>query len=138
MHIKGIALDTLDFILEASKSIAPKDFAGLLQEKDGIITGVILLPDTEVFEQNAVVKLFMMQHVKTEDSVHSHPDSNLKPSQADLYLFSNTGNCHIIVCHPYDRQSWACYDKEGNVRELDLIDIKIEDFAETSFEKPTL
>ena len=52
---------------EASKSIAPKDYAGLLQEKDGIITGVILLPDTEVFEQNTVVKLFMMQHVKTED-----------------------------------------------------------------------
>ena len=42
------------------------------------------------------------------------------------------------MCHPYDRQSWACYDKGENVRELDLIDIKIEDFAETSFEKPTL
>ncbi|MDD4620945.1 MAG: metal-dependent protease of the PAD1/JAB1 superfamily, partial [Methanosarcina sp.] len=47
MKIKGIARDTLNFILEVSKFMAPQEFAGLLQEKNGIITEVLLLPGTE-------------------------------------------------------------------------------------------
>jgi proteasome lid subunit RPN8/RPN11 len=128
MQIKGIACDTLDFILEASKSMAPEEFAGLLQEKDGIITEVLILPGTESSEQNAVIKLFMMPNIEAVGSIHSHPGPNRKPSQADLNLFSKTGNCHIIVGHPYNRQSWTCYDREGNVRELQVLDAKFEDF----------
>ena len=128
MQIKGIALDTLNFILETSKSMAPEEFAGLLQEKDGIITEVLVLPGTESSEQNAVIKLFIMPNVKSVGSIHSHPGPNRKPSQADLQLFSKTGNCHIIVGYPYDRQSWTCYDTEGNVRELQVLNVKFEDF----------
>ena len=122
MRIKGIASDTLIFILETSKSTAQQEFAGLLQEKDGIITEVLILPGTESSEQNAVIKLFMMPNVKAVGSIHSHPGPNHEPSQADLHMFSKTGNCHIIVGYPYDRQSWTCYDTEGNVRELQVID----------------
>jgi proteasome lid subunit RPN8/RPN11 len=128
MQIKGIASDTLIFILETSKSMAPEEFAGLLQEKDGIITEVLILPGTESSEQNAVIKLFMMPNVKAVGSIHSHPGPNHEPSKADLQMFSKTGNCHIIVGYPYDRQSWTCYDKEGNVRELQVIDEKFDDF----------
>ena len=46
MQIKGIASDTLIFILETCKSTAPEEFAGLLHEKDGIITEVLILPGT--------------------------------------------------------------------------------------------
>lgn len=128
MRIKGIASDTLIFILETSKSTAPEEFVGLLQEKDGIITEVLILPGTESSEQNAVIKLFMMPNVKSEGSIHSHPGPNREPSQADLHMFSKTGNYHIIVGYPYDRQSWTCYDAEGNVRELQVIEEKFEDF----------
>jgi proteasome lid subunit RPN8/RPN11 len=128
MRIKGIASDTLIFILETSKSTAPEEFAGLLQEKDGIITEVLILPGTESSEQNAVIKLFMMPNAKAVGSIHSHPGPNREPSQADLLMFSKTGNCHIIVGYPYDRQSWTCYNTEGNVRELEVIDEKFEDF----------
>ena len=128
MQIKGIACDTLDFILESSKSVAPEEFAGLLQEKDGIITEVLILPGTESSEQNAVIKLFMMPNIEAVGSIHSHPGPNRKPSQADLHLFSKTGNCHIIVGQPYDRQSWTCYDREGNVIELQVLNAKFEDF----------
>jgi uncharacterized protein YjbI with pentapeptide repeats len=89
---------------------------------------VLILPGTESSEQNAVIKLFMMPNVKVIGSIHSHPGPNHKPSQADLHMFSKTGNCHIIVGYPYDRQSWTCYDTEGNVRELQVIDEKFEDF----------
>ncbi len=128
MQIKGIECDTLNFILEASKSMAPEEFAGLLQEKNGIITEVLILPGTESSEQNAVIKLFMMPNIEAVGSIHSHPGPNRKPSQADLHLFSKTGNCHIIVGYPYDRQSWTCYDREGNVIELQVLDTKFEDF----------
>jgi proteasome lid subunit RPN8/RPN11 len=128
MQINGIACDTLNFILESSKSMAPEEFAGLLQEKDGTITEVLILPGTESSEQNAVIKLFMMPNVKAVGSIHSHPGPNRTPSQADLHLFSKTGNCHIIVGYPYDRKSWTCYDKEGNVIELQVLDSKFEDF----------
>jgi len=128
MRIKGIASDTLIFILETCKSAAPEEFAGLLHEKDGVITEVLILPGTESSEQNAVIKLFMMPNVKSVGSIHSHPGPNREPSQADLHMFSKTGNCHIIVGYPYDEQSWTCYDKEGNIRELHVIEEKFEDF----------
>lgn len=128
MQIKGIASDTLIFILETCKSTAPEEFAGLLHEKDGIITEVLILPGTESSEQNAVIKLFMMPNIKAIGSIHSHPGPNREPSQADLHMFSKTGNYHIIVGYPYDGQSWTCYDKEGNIRELHVIDEKFEDF----------
>jgi proteasome lid subunit RPN8/RPN11 len=95
MQIKGIASDTLNFIFEASKSMAPEEFAGLLQGNNCIITEVFVLSGTDSSEQNAVIKLFMMPNVKAAGSIHSHPGPNRKPSQADLHLFSKTGNCHI-------------------------------------------
>ena len=127
MQIKGIARDTLNFILEASKSMAPAEFAGLLQEKDGVITEVLILPGTESSDTSAVLRLYMMPNIKAAGSVHSHPGPNRRPSQADLELFSKTGNCHIIAGRPYDKQSWTCYDREGNVRELLVLDIEFED-----------
>lgn len=127
MQIKGIARDTLDFILEASKSMAPQEFAGLLQEKDGIITEILILPGTESSDSSAVIKIFMMPNIKATGSVHSHPGKNRSPSQADLQLFSKTGNCHIIVGRPYDSDSWTCYDREGKVRQLEVLDVKFEE-----------
>lgn len=127
MQIKGIARDTLNFILEASKSMAPEEFAGLLQEKDGIITEVLILPGTESSDTSAVLRLYMMPNVKSAGSVHSHPGVNRRPSEADLHLFSKTGNCHIIVGRPYDIKSWTCYDREGKVRELQVLDVEFEE-----------
>jgi proteasome lid subunit RPN8/RPN11 len=130
MQIKGIARDTLNFILEVSKSMAPEEFAGLLQEKDGIITEVLILPGTESSDTNAVIRLYMMPNIKAVGSVHSHPGHNRSPSQADLHLFSKTGSCHIIVGRPYNKQSWTCYDREGKTIELPVLDVEFEDYEE--------
>ncbi|RXA17426.1 metal-dependent protease of the PAD1/JAB1 superfamily [Methanosarcina sp. MSH10X1] len=130
MQIKGIARDTLNFILEASKSMAPVEFAGLLQEKDGIISEVLILPGTESSDTNAILRLYMMPNIKATGSVHSHPGSNRSPSQADLQLFSRTGNYHIIVGRPYNKQSWTCYDKKGKTIELPVLDVEFEDYEE--------
>lgn len=130
MQIKGIARDTLNFILEASKSMAPDEFAGLLQEKDGIITEVLILPGTESSNTNAILRLYMMPNIKAVGSVHSHPGPNRSPSQADLHLFSRTGNYHIIAGSPYNEESWTCYNREGIMIELPVLDVEFEDYEE--------
>jgi proteasome lid subunit RPN8/RPN11 len=130
MRIKGIASDALNYILEASKFTHPEEFGGVLQEKDGIITDVLLLPGTRPGKRSVSIKYFMMPNIRSVGIVHSHPSSNRNPSQADLHIFATRGNCHIIVGYPYDIQSWTCYDREGNIRELQVIDEKFEDFEE--------
>lgn len=127
MKIIGIARETLEFILHVSESSAPNEFAGLMQQTDGIITDVMILPGTESSDQNAVIKLFMMPNVKSVGSVHSHPTSNVTPSKADLRLFGKAGSHHIIVGAPYDENSWICYDSDGEVQDLPVLDVELEE-----------
>lgn len=124
--IKGIAHDTLTFILEVSKSTAPNEFAGLLRAENGIITEVLVLPGTTSSEVSAVMHLFMLPVISIAGSVHSHPTPNARPSMHDLSMFVRTGNCHIIVGFPYTEDSWRCYDVNGERRELSVIDIDFE------------
>ncbi len=126
-EIRGIARDTLTFILEVSKSTAPHEFAGLLRAEDGIITEVVVLPGTESSEVSAVMHLFMMPTISIAGSVHSHPTPNARPSRHDLALFARTGNCHIIAGFPYDERSWRCYTANGARRNLPVLDVDFED-----------
>jgi len=125
MKILGIARETLEFVLKVSESCAPREFAGLLRAEKGVITDVIVLPGTESSDRNAVIKLFMMPNIRSVGSVHSHPGPNIKPSTADLRLFRKTGSHHIIVGAPYDENSWRCYDANGEVQELPVLDIEL-------------
>lgn len=129
--ITGIARDTLRFILEASASTAPREFAGLLRAEGGIITEVLLVPGTESSEQGALLRLHMMPMMHTVGTVHSHPSPNFEPSDEDLAMFSHTGLVHIIAGPPYNEKSWRCYDSSGNPRPLKVIDIE---FKEEYFE----
>ncbi|MDD1757923.1 MAG: metal-dependent protease of the PAD1/JAB1 superfamily, partial [Methanotrichaceae archaeon] len=70
---KGIARDTLKFILETSRSSMPMEFAGLLQAENEIITEVLILPGTQTSRINAMVRLYMMPNMSIVGSVHSHP-----------------------------------------------------------------
>jgi len=129
--ITGIARDTLRFLLEASASTSPREFAGLLRAERGIITEVILVPGTESSERGALLRLHMMPLMHTAGTAHSHSTPNLEPSQEDLEMFSQTGSVHIIAGPPYTEKSWKCYDSKGNPRPLKVIDIE---FKEEYFE----
>lgn len=126
-HVRGIARDTLDFILEASRSSMPDEFAGLLQVDDEIITDVLILPGTESSRMSALIRLYMLPNMKVAGSAHSHPSSNIRPSKEDIAFFSRTGDYHIIVGPPFDKSSWACYDSLGQRRELLVIDVEFHD-----------
>jgi len=126
-HVRGIARDTLDFILEASRSSMPDEFAGLLQVDDEIITDVLILPGTESSRMSALIRLYMLPNMKVAGSAHSHPSSNIRPSKEDIAFFSRTGDYHIIVGPPFDKSSWTCYDSLGQRRELLVIDVEFHD-----------
>ncbi|HON34866.1 MAG TPA: Mov34/MPN/PAD-1 family protein [Methanothrix sp.] len=125
--VLGIAKDTLKFILEASRSSAPLEFAGLLQVDDDIITEVLILPGTESSRMNALVRLYMLPNMQVAGSVHSHPSGVLRPSEPDILFFSRTGDYHIIVGPPFDERSWACYNAAGERRDLPVLDVQFDD-----------
>ena len=127
--IKGIARDALEFVLEASASSHPKEFAGMLYETDQIISDVDI-PINQSSNGSGVMDLFTLPvNTHIVGSVHSHPSGELQPSDADIRLFMQNGDYHIIVGYPYEITSWACYDRIGNIRELDVLDVEIEESA---------
>ncbi len=125
--VKGIARDTLRFILETSRSTMPVEFAGLLQADEGVITEVLILPGTESSRMSALIRLYMLPNMQVVGSAHSHPSSDIRPSKQDVLLFSRTGDYNIIVGPPFDETSWACYDALGAKRDLPILDIEFKD-----------
>ena len=125
--VRGIARDTLRFILEASRSSQPMEFAGLLQVDEEIITEVLILPGTENSRMSALVRLYMLPNMAVAGSVHSHPSGLLRPSEPDLIFFSRTGDYHIIVGPPFDENSWVCFDGAGKRRDLAVLDVEFKD-----------
>ena len=92
--VRGIARDTLKFILEASRSSLPAEFAGLLQVDDEIITEVLILPGTENSRMSALIRLYMLPNMQVAGSAHSHPSGALLPSEPDIQFFSHRRLSH--------------------------------------------
>ena len=115
-----IARETLDFILEVSKSSHPLEFFGLLCAEDDLITDVVFLPGTISSEKSAVIRREMIpMGLRSVGSVHSHPHrGSLRPSGQDLRIFTRMGEYHIITCYPYAEQDWRCYDARGEEQKL--------------------
>lgn len=130
-EIRGIAEDTLAFIMEVSKSSYPREFIGMLNaDADAdVITEVLFLPGTRTSVVNAVIQLDMMPiGLHYVGSVHSHPHSGMgRPSEEDLLIFSRTGNCHIITFFPYAADNWRCYNSKGEVRKLETVKRDLEE-----------
>lgn len=116
----------LDLVIESSKSNYPQEFGALLRvdrvEKHTIIE-VVLLPGTISGDSHAIFHLHMLPiDYSIVGTVHSHPSSVLRPSDADLDLFSHFGKIHIIVgVSPFGEASWNAYDYTGHSVIIDLI-----------------
>ncbi len=122
-----IERDTLKFILEVSKSSAPKEFAGMLSADGDVITEVVIVPGTESSDESAVMQLFMLPNIHTIGTVHSHPSGNPTPSSADLELFDKKGRYHIIVASPFTLSSWRCYNNKGEAIALEVVDYEFKE-----------
>ncbi|XVH30937.1 Mov34/MPN/PAD-1 family protein [Haloferacaceae archaeon DSL9] len=134
-ELLGIARETLQFILEASEETHPNEYMGFLRAEDArklgldrkgqVITDVLVIPGTESNPVSATVQTNMVPNdLRAVGSVHSHPNGALRPSDADLATFTK-GNVHIIVGAPYGRSDWRVFDKHGDQRSLDIIDVSL-------------
>ena len=121
--IWGIDREALEFILGASRSSHPREFAGILRAKDGIIKEVLLIPGTLSSGESAVLRLHMMPIDPSAcGSVHSHPSPFPVSSGSDLGLFAKFGRVHLIVASPYNERSWRAYNHRGNEIDLEVIE----------------
>jgi proteasome lid subunit RPN8/RPN11 len=122
--VSGIARDALNFILEASKSTHPHEFAGLLRSNGKMITEVMLVPGTTSDEGSARMLLSNMpMDLSIVGSVHSHPVPDLRFSDADLDMFGVKGYFNIIVAYPYGENDWACYSPSGEKVSLPIVEV---------------
>jgi proteasome lid subunit RPN8/RPN11 len=120
-NVSGIARDALSFILEASKSTHPHEFAGLLRTDGRLITEVLLVPGTTSDEGSARMLLDMMPlDTSIVGSVHSHPVHDLRFSRADIDMFGAKGYYNIIVAYPYTEKDWVCYSPNGEKVDLPI------------------
>ncbi|MFB6302928.1 MAG: Mov34/MPN/PAD-1 family protein [Haloferacaceae archaeon] len=136
-EVVGIAADTLSFVLQASRETHPDEYMGLLRgedarqfglDRDGlVVTDVLVVPGTESNPWSATVREDMIPNDRRAvGSVHSHPNGVLRPSDADLGTFGK-GTVHIIVGAPYERGDWRAFDREGQARSLDVLDVDLPD-----------
>jgi len=100
----------------------PREFAAALRAERGIIHELVLLPGSVFSEYSATFPTHNLPiDFSVVGSVHSHPGTSSRPSEADLHLFGSFGNTHIITCLPYNMGSWRCYDYNGRPVELEVI-----------------
>jgi proteasome lid subunit RPN8/RPN11 len=144
--VVGIARDTVDFILEAAEDTHPNEYMGLLRGEradraldagvrerrdirpgEKVVTDVLVVPGTESNPVSATVKTSMVPNDRDAvGSVHSHPNGVLRPSNEDLASFSR-GKLHLIVGAPYRRGDWRAFDREGEPRDLPVLDVDLPD-----------
>jgi len=118
-----ITSDALEFILEAARSLHPREFtAKIRQDDDGVITEVIVLPGSTYGDGFGRYLTSMVPIDRSiVGSVHSHPSNNFSPSQTDVRSFGKSGRIHLIVRYPYaGLNDVAAYDNKGERIELGL------------------
>jgi proteasome lid subunit RPN8/RPN11 len=116
----------LDLILESSKSNFPNEFGALLRVDSTAkttITEVVLLPGTISGNSHAIFKLYMLPiDYSIVGTVHSHPSSISRPSEADLDLFGHFGRIHLIVgVSSIGGTSWHAFDYNGKELQVQVV-----------------
>jgi len=115
--------ELLDFLLEAARSIHPKEFAGILRKRKDVIEDVLILPGTSSSGKSALLQLHMLPiDLNVVGTVHSHPSPSTTPSSADLQFFEKFGRVHIIIAYPYMADSWSAYSYRGERIEIQIVE----------------
>lgn len=108
-------------ILEASMDSYPNEFGALLRAEDHLIYEIAIMPGTIGGDHHTIFQLYNKPiDFSIVGSVHSHPSGVVRPSDADLNMFSNSGPVHIIVGFPYLLENFAAFDRKG-----EKIDMKV-------------
>ncbi len=122
MKIRGIRGALLRGLLAAAAETHPREFVGILRERDGIIEELDIVAGTISGSESASLHMDMLPlDTHRVGSAHSHPNGSLTPSRTDLDFFPSAGKLHLILGYPYDASSWRCYAADGTPLELEVI-----------------
>ncbi len=109
----------VDFLKGVSKNNHPNEFVGLLREKHGMISEILVIPGSRGGRGFASMRQYMVPLISNSmGSVHSHPSNNNRPSKQDLIFFQRNGKFHIIICFPYEDENIAVYDNNGKKQDF--------------------
>lgn len=133
----GIAAETMDTVREAAADAHPNEYMAFFDatpadelglDRDGeVVTDLMVIPGTTSNPYSATVRQeFVPAGGRAVGSVHSHPNGVLRPSDADLQTFG-AGRVHVIVGHPYGQNDWRAFDREGEPRSFEVIDVAVPD-----------
>ncbi|RNJ26944.1 Mov34/MPN/PAD-1 family protein [Halosegnis longus] len=133
----GIAEGALSFARSAAEDTHPDEYMGLLRgedardlglDRDGtVVTDVLIIPGTTSSPVSATVRSDMIPTgARSVGSLHSHPNGVLRPSDQDLQTFGN-GSVHVILGAPYGPDDWRAFDRSGDHRELEVLDVELPD-----------
>jgi len=136
-RVSGIAAEALTFAREAAADTHPNEYMGLLRgtpasklglDREGyVVTDVLVIPGTTSSPVSATLQTNLVPNDgRNLGSVHSHPNGVLRPSDEDLGTFTK-GVVHVILGHPYGRTDWRAFDREGSPRDLDVVDVDLDD-----------
>jgi len=112
----------MDSIITYAKSWHPNEGILILQGKKDKnlikVTGLVIPPFSThgpYYSGFPMYELpFDLSYIGT---IHSHPGGSNKPSLEDLNHFF--GLVSLIICHPYEAQNIAAFDRNGNNMELE-------------------
>lgn len=136
-ELLGIAADTLEFARSAAAETHPNEYMGLLRSQSAdeldlddagsVITDVLVIPATESNPVSATVKTSLVPNdMRAAGSIHSHPNGVLRPSAEDRATFGK-GDAHVILGAPYGPDDWRAFDREGDERDLPVLDVSLPD-----------
>ncbi len=109
----------VEFLKGVSKNNFPNEFVGLLREKHGVISEILIIPGSQGGRGFAILRQHMVPVISDSiGSVHSHPSKNNNPSRQDLRFFQRNGKIHIIISYPYEDKSIAVYDIAGKKQDF--------------------
>jgi len=110
-------------IMELSKSSFPNEFSGMLvgDRDKKIIDDVYIIPITINNRNSSTIRTDLIpMSLSILGSVHSHPSSYAKPSQADLNFF-HSKSINIITHYPYSLENFIAFDSKGQEIEIEII-----------------
>lgn len=114
--------ELLDFITHAAKNTYPNEFAAFLREDKGVISEVVFSPFSIFGKNSSTISHFSLPlDTSIIGTVHSHLSRNGSPSEGDLNFFSHYGKVHIIVRHPYEKDDFFFYSREGEILEYGVV-----------------
>ena len=123
MHMVKIKRKLIETIAEASRNVYPEEFIGLLRKnRKGEVATLLLIPLSTFGEDFSEIRGDMLpMNLRDCGSVHSHPDSDARPSDQDLVVFQK-GEVNLIIGYPYNEKTMRAYDSDGKRLSIEIVD----------------